>query len=199
MVHCGAQSTQTAGGTGSEILATVVRADSSGVHPVANGRVYCFPRTYLPDTTGLEPTWAARTGYDGTFRIAGLDADSYIIEVVDTSGLSIAASASVAAGETRNLGTLMVLPTASVQVHLLPESLMMAGVQYFVRIYGTRISSRNPIDSLGVLLTRLPTGTPLSFNVLVIRPAPWSFDFKDISALPGATIDLPSIALPIPN
>lgn len=189
------------GGTGSELAGNASYSQGPATDPVTNAKVYVLDEAYLADTSGsIQTQWTVKTDEKGAFRAGGLSAGTYIVEIVDSLGRSIAARVVLLERETASLGTLIMTAPGAIKMpfkQLLPEN---NGARWYVRVYGTRLVSRGALDSSGVLIGNIPTGIAVSINLLIPNFAPINFDFNGIRVSPDSISILPTFPLngPLP-
>jgi hypothetical protein len=195
-ILCNTQPLQTAGGTGSELVGTACYTASPAREPAANARVYVFDETYLTDTSSsFQAPWAVKTDNKGAFRVSGLLPGTYIVEIVDSAGRSIAARTVVNERQTVHLDTLLVAPPGAVRMPFMPLASGFTGSLWYVRVYGTRLVAHGLVDSSGVLMGHLPSGIALSINLLIPGPVPINLDFNGITVAPDSTRTLPAFPI----
>jgi hypothetical protein len=198
-VSCNTQSLLT-GGTGSELTGKACYSQEPAPDPVANARVYVLDEAYLADTSSsIQTQWTVKTDEKGAFRAGGLSAGTYIVEIVDGSGHSIAARAVLHERESVSLGTLIVTAPGAIKIPFkrpLPED---NNPQWYVRVYGTRLVSRGALDSSGMLIGNIPTGIALSINLFIPGIVPINLDFNGIWVTPDSINILPALLLNGPS
>lgn len=195
------------GGTGSEIVGKTEYLDSTGAQkiavlprltllnglPVIGGRIFVYPRAFIPDTS-----WATRgalpkafTDTAGFFRVQDVPHGVVFIEATDGNGKGIVKTITVDQDSTTydaGVFTLKNSGAVSIQAHTsLPGS-----VRFYVSVAGTRCVVRGTLADVDIVLSDIPAGIAHTINIRVYQPIKLEKNFTNINVPLGGTFALPA-------
>jgi hypothetical protein len=204
----GPEQTAHEGGSGSEIIGTARYGEDAAALlkksartlrrtalPVPSGKVFVYPRTYLVPLETINTPAAPKvyTDTDGRFRVSGLSAGSYIVEITDSKGTGVAREVDVPKDSVVDIGTLLCRKTAAVVMHIdigLPGDIL-----YYAGLRGTRIRVRGTQNDIDLVVDDIPTGIKHTVSIKVEKPAALEYDIENISVAPGARVRLDTVSL----
>jgi hypothetical protein len=189
------------GGTGSEIVGTATH-DSSDMKkrtvskvvnantfvPVIGGDVFCYQRSFLPDTAWARSGALPRVHTDsaGGFVITDAPPGEVVVEANDGMGNSLAQTINVAHDSTRyDIGVLAVKKTGAITIQA--QTKLPGRVRFYVGVKGTRLVVRGSQTNIDVKLDNVPCGMSHTISVRVYEPIHFSYDIPDISVSPAVT------------
>lgn len=198
------------GGTGSEIVGKTEYPDSTGAQkiaalprltalnglPVIGGKIFVYPRAFIPDTS-----WAARgalpkvfTDTAGFFRVQDVPRGVVVVEATDGNGKGIVKTVTVDQDSTTydaGIFTLKESGAVSIQAHTsLPGS-----VRFYVSVAGTRCVVRGTLADVDVVLGDIPSGIAHTINVRVYQPIKLEKNFTNIAVPVGGILALPAFVI----
>jgi hypothetical protein len=198
------------GGTGTEILGKAEYPDTTGLTkrlapgslsakaalPVILGKVFVYPKTYLPDTSWFRLGAPPRvyTNDSGGFRIMDAPRGPIIIEVNDGSGKGTSKEWNVAQDSTTyDVGTLTVAPTGSISIQATTS--LPGRVRFYVAVCGTRLVVRGDQAGINITMGDVPAGTGYVINVRVYEPVYLEFNVSNVNVSAGLNTILQSFTI----
>ncbi len=205
---------QAGGGSGSEIVGTAQYEDSSGQTkrlasaqrsartaglPVVLGGVFAYPKSFVPDTSAATTPLLPKvyTNSSGGFRVTGVGAGIYVLEVNDGSGKGVAKSVTIPADSTVvDAGTVVVQETGAIQLSV--QFSVPGSALYYISLKGTRLVARGTSAGIDLTIGDVPSGVEHTVNVRVFSPssAAGSYDVATVTVSPGLTTILSAITIP---
>ncbi len=189
------------GGTGSEIVGTAAY-DSSGAKkclavkavnpttllPVIGGNVFCYQRSFVPDTawagSGVLPR--VHTDSTGAFRITDAPPGVVVVEANDGMGNSLVKTVDIDRDSARySIGVLSVKETGSISIQA--QTKLPGRVRFYVGVKGTRLVVRGNQTNIDVKLDNVPCGIPHTISIRVYEPIYFALDISDVSIIPSTT------------
>jgi hypothetical protein len=188
------------GGSGSEIVGKAEYPDSGALCkssgsaitralpiPVVLGNVFCYTRSFIPDTswasTGAPPR--AYTDSLGFFHLLDVPRGEVVVEANDGSGMGIVKTITIDRDSSLfDIGTLTVAKTGgiSIQAHT-----QLAGrIRFYVSVMGTRCIVRGTLKDIDVILDNIPAGIPHTINIRVYEPVLFTKNIPNIAVPSGA-------------
>ena len=187
------------GGSGSEIVGNVEYSDTSADtqaaclsqggairFPVVLGNVFCYTRTFIPDTS-----WAAHgasprvfTDSMGFFHLFDVPRGDVVVEANNGNGWGIVKTITIDRDSSRfDIGTLTVAKTGGVSIQA--HSQLPGNVRFYMSVKGTRCIIRGSKTDMAVVLENIPTGIPHTVNIRVFEPIPMELNFSGITIPEG--------------
>ena len=203
---------QASGGSGGEIVGTAQHEDTtqgspkrlasarsaSGL-PVVLGSVFAYPKSFLPDTSAATIAILPKVYTDstGAFRVTGVGAGTYVLEVNDGSGKGVAKNVNIPADSTVvDVGTVVVKQTGAIQLSV--QFSAPGSPLYYVSLKGTRLVARGTSAGIELTIDDIPSGVEHTVNVRVYSPSEvaGSYDVATVTVSPGVTTALNAITIP---
>jgi hypothetical protein len=197
----GPSQSSSSGGTGSEIVGNAAY-DSSAMKkcrvvaalpgaaflPVVAGNVYCYQRSFVPDTawsrSGTFPR--VRTDSTGAFIITDAPPGEVVVEAADGMGNSLVKTITIDRDSTRyDIGVFAVKKTGAITIQA--QTKLPGRVRFYVGVKGTRLVVRGSQTNIDVKLDNIPCGIPHTISIRVFEPIKFSLDIADISIAPSVT------------
>lgn len=189
------------GGTGSEIVGTAAN-DSSVMQkrafakasaapffiPVRAGNVFCFQRSFVPDTNWARSAALPRTLTDsaGGFIINDAPPGEVMVEVNDGNGNGIVDTLSVLMDSTRySLGTLFIKKNSAISIQA--QTQLPGSVRFYIGVKGTHLIVRGSQTGMDILLNNVPSGIPHTVCIRVYEPVYLSIDIPGVTVSPSMT------------
>ena len=192
------------GGTGSEIVGKAEYPDSGAAAkclavrkisslvklPVVFGNIFCYPRSFVPDTSWVTSGAFPRTYTDstGAFRILDAPPGEVVVQVNDGSGFGIAQTIMIDRDSTvYPIGVLTVQKTGAIAIQA--HTQLPGRVRFYVSVRGTQLVVRGSQTDIDITLDRIPSGIPHTINVRVYEPMFLEFDINSVSVpIGGVTL-----------
>ena len=202
--------TSDTGGTGSEIVGKSEYPDSTGQPkalavfstsagaglPVILGRVFAYPRTFIPDTSWATTAAPPKAGTDdtGAFRILDAPRGTVVVEVNDGGGMGRAATIDVTQDSTvYDIGIIVVQRTGEIRIQA--QTSLPGRVRFYVGVEGTRLIVRGSQTGVDVVLGDVPSGITHTVNIRVYEPVPMQVDFPNVTVSPGLATVLQTLQI----
>lgn len=203
VVGCIAMGPSDEGGTGGEIVGKAEYPDSgvpkrfaiqkaviaTGL-PVISGSIFCYPRTFIPDTSWVSafPVPKAYTDDTGGFHIKDLPHVEVVVEASDNMGNGAVKSQIISKDSVYNIGVLTLQKTGSVTIQ--GHTVLPGNVRFYVSVKGTRCIARGTQSDVDVTLTGIPSGISHTVNITVYEPIYLSLDIANVTVPAGGNVVL---------
>jgi hypothetical protein len=188
------------GGSGSEIVGKAEYADSGALCksngsaitralpiPVVIGNVFCYTRSFIPDTSWVSKGVSPRAFTDslGYFHLLDVPRGEVVVEANDGNGMGLVKTITIDRDSSLfDIGTLTVAKTGgiSIQAHT-----QLAGrIRFYVSVMGTRCIVRGSAADVDIMLGNIPIGITHTINIRVYEPVKLELNIKDIVVPSGA-------------
>jgi hypothetical protein len=178
------------GGSGSEIVGNAEYGDSGGVSknsasalpiPMISGKVFCYTRTFIPDTSwasiGAVPR--AYTDSSGIFHLLDVPRGEVVVEANDGKGMGYVKTITIDKDSSVfDIKTLTVQKTGGVSIQA--HTQLPGRIRFYVSIQGTRGIARGTQADVDISLSDISIGIPYTINVRVFEPVKMEFNVPNI-------------------
>jgi hypothetical protein len=182
------------GGSGSEIVGKAEYPDSGSLYkksglaiartipiPVVLGNVFCYTRSFIPDTTWASNSALPRAYTDslGIFHLLDVPRGEVVVEASDGNGMGFVKTIPIDRDSSLfDIGTLTVAPTGGVSIQA--HTQLTGRIRFYVSIKGTRCIARGTAADVAITLANIPIGIPHTVNIRVYEPVKLELNFTDI-------------------
>jgi hypothetical protein len=203
VIGCFAMGPSDEGGTGGEIVGKAEYPDSgvpkrvamqktvtvTGL-PVIAGSIFCYPRTFVPDTSWVSagPLPKVYTDDTGGFHIKDLPHVEVVVEASDNLGNGVVKSQVINRDSVYNIGVLTLQKNGSVTIQ--GHTALPGNVRFYVSVKGTRCIARGTQSDADVTLAGIPSGISHTVNITVYEPIYLSFDIANVTVPAGSNVVL---------
>jgi hypothetical protein len=188
------------GGSGSEIVGKAEYPDSGALCknsgslppraltiPVVLGNVFCYTRSFIPDTSWVSAGALPRTYTDnlGIFHLLDVPRGEVVVEAADGKGMGIVKTINIDKDSSIfDIGTLTVAKTGGISIQA--HTQLTGRIRFYVSVMGTRCIVRGTLKDIDVILDNIPAGIPHTINIRVYEPVPFSKNISNIEVPSGA-------------
>jgi hypothetical protein len=192
------------GGSGSEIVGKAEYSDSAmlcknsvrePIHalrlPVIKGPVFCYTRTFVPETSWVSAGALPRAYTDslGIFHLLDVPRGEVVVEANDGNGMGIVRTITIDKDSSLfNIGNLTVAKTGGISIQAYTR--LPGRIRFYVSVKGTRCIARGTAADVDVTVDKIPTGIPHTINIRVYEPVQIEKDITDIYIPSGAILML---------
>jgi hypothetical protein len=189
------------GGSGSEIVGKAVypgsgtlckiggsEATSALPLPVVLGSVFCYTRSFIPDTSWASAGVLPRAYTDslGTFHLLDVPRGKVVVEAADGNGMGKTQTITIDRDSTVfDIGTLTVARTGGVSIQA--HTQLAGRVRFYMSVMGTRCIVRGSAANIDIVLDNIPVGIPHTINIRVYEPIPLNLNIPDVVVPVGGT------------
>ena len=192
------------GGSGSEIVGKAEYPDSGILCknsargsmpvppiPVVRGPVFCYTRSFIPDTSWVSAGALPRANTDslGDFHLLDVPRGEVVVEAADGKGMSIIKTININRDSSLfDIGTLTVAKTGGISIRA--HTQLSGRIRFYVSVMGTRCIARGTAADVDITLDNIPTGIPHTINIRVYEPVQLVLNYTDINVTSAATMVL---------